>query len=403
MSFSTIANLIRLKPAGPAAERQSGLPVADAAGRSLLARELRPNRMSASAPGGAVEAQTLLVGLDFGASRTRVLAVVPGMAEFYLRRSLPTTVARLLSEDGKTISPYLHFGDEAVGKGARFETIHPWQSGDIADPAMARELARHVRDQMRRSEAVACRAVVAEPLTLSVEGRHHFQQALRGLFEQVIFLPRPYLAALGLQQQLRADPQPGTPATPAVVVDLGAGSTELCRMTGKYPRPAELAGVGFGGDHVVALVREGLKQEYPAFQPGTELVRGWVENFGFVGEPGSSIVVNVPVDGAERQIVLTQSLRRGCEAWLAHVQQLIAAQLATDPANNGQPVNIYLTGGGSRLHRLAHVLTERLGRAGFSGLNVSVVEEPELSLAALGALHAARQVRADQWPRFALD
>jgi len=402
MSLSTIANLIRLKPVAPAVERARNGPVTAGAGRMLLAREERPTRVPALPRDVAVEASTLLVGLDFGASQTRVAAVVPGVEEFYLRRSIASAVARLRSDDGKTISPYLHFGEDALGKGARFETIRPWQAGDIADPVMARELVRHVRDLMRRSETVFCRAVVAEPVTFSAEGRHHFQQALRGLFEQVIFLPRPYLAALGLRQQLLDAAGPSVGHPPAMLVDLGAGSTEICRVGGPYPRAGELAGATFGGEHTTALVREGLRQEYPAFQPDNALVRSWVENFGFVGEPASTVVVNVPVDGVERQIVLTQSLRRGCEAWLAHVQQLILAQCSVLPDGTGRPAQIFLTGGGSRLHRLVPVLTDQLARAGLTGLKVSVAEETDLSLAALGALHAARKVRDDQWPRFAL-
>lgn len=403
MSLATLAKLIRINPVAPDSDRPRLAPVNPGEARSLLAREERPSRITLPTDGAAIGRQTLLVGLDFGVSRTRVAAVVPGVEEFYLRRSLASAVARLASEDGKVISPYLHFGDEAVGKGPRFETIHPWQAGEIADPVMARELARHVRELMRRAGTATCQLVVAEPINLSSEGRHHFQQALRGLFEQVIFLPRPYLTALGLRQQLAPDASQVNANNAALVVDLGAGSTEICRLGGKYPRTGEMAGVAFGGDQAVVLIRESLRQEYPSFQPGRALIRSWLENFGFVGEAGSTVVVKVPVDGVERQIVLTQSLRLGCETWLTHVQQLIAAQLSGGPADTQSPAMIYLTGGGSGMQRLVPVLTERLARTGISGVRIETVEpEADLSLAARGALHAAHRVRADQWPRFAL-
>jgi len=267
---------------------------------------------------------------------------------------------------------------------------------------LARELARHVRDLMRRSDGLECRAVVAEPVTMSAEGRHHFRQALRGLFEQVIFLPRPYLAGLGLREHLRDDSSFPSEGRPALLVDLGAGSTEICRVGERYPQRSELGGVAFGGDHVDLLIRETLRQEYPAFNPGNELLRSWRENFGFVGEPGSTVVVKVPIDGVERQIVLTNSLRRGCEVWLAHVQQLIESFRGDGTGDGRRPAQVYLTGGGSRIHRLVPVLGEALARGGSDGLKLQVVEAADLSLAALGALHAAGRVRDDQWPRFAL-
>jgi rod shape-determining protein MreB len=255
---------------------------------------------------------------------------------------------------------------------------------------------------MRRSDAFECRAVVAEPVTMSADGRHHFRQALRGLFEQVVFLPRPYLTGLGLRQHVRNDPNFPSDDRPVLLVDLGAGSTEICRVGERYPQPGEMAGVAFGGAQVDQLMREALRQEYPAFQPGDALLRSWRENFGFVGEPGSTVVVNVPIDGVERQIVLTNALRRGCEVWLAHVRQMIESLTLGGTAEGVRPARVYLTGGGSRINRLVPVLNESLERSGNGGLGLQLAEADDLSLAAQGALHAARQVRDDQWPRFIL-
>jgi hypothetical protein len=255
---------------------------------------------------------------------------------------------------------------------------------------------------MRRSEALLCRAVVAEPVTMSAEGRHHLREALRGLFDQVVFLPRPYLAGVGLRQHLR-ERGPATGGNgPALLVDLGAGSTEAVRVGTSYPGSNDMVGQAFGGRQVELLVREALRQEYPAFRPDASQVRDWLENFGFVGEPISTVGVKVVVDGVEREVVLTNSLRRAGEAWLAQAQQLVELLLERGDNPGGRPSNIFLTGGGSRLSRLAPVLGERLARNGFDGLAVEVVESAELSLVAIGALDAARQVRDDQWPRFAL-
>ncbi len=402
MSLATIANLIRLKPALRPTESPRLTKPAAGGLRRLLAREERPAGPP-SAPGGPrVERQTLVLGIDFGASETRLIAAIPGVEEYYLRRSIPSVVASQLPENEKTLSPFLYFGADALSKGPRFQKFQPWQDGDIADPLMARELARHLRELMRRSEALLCRAVVAEPVTLSAEGRHHLRQALRGLFDQVVFLPRPYLAGVGLRQHLRETSTAADGPGPALLVDLGAGSTEAGRVGARYPGSNDLVGQAFGGRQVELLVREALRQEYPAFRPEASQIRNWLENFGFVGEPVSTVAVKIVVDGVERDIVLTNSLRRAGEAWLAQAQQLIETLLEQDGDAGERPTNIYLTGGGSRLNRLVPVLETRLAGNGFEGLAVAVIEPGELSLVAVGALHAARQVREDQWPRFAL-
>lgn len=402
MSLATIANMVRRKPVPPSTDSSRLTKPVVGGLRSLLAREERPAGPPSATTGPRVERQTLVLGIDFGANETRLIAAVPGVEEYYLRRSVPSVVASQLPEDEKTLSPFLYFGADALSKGPRFQKFQPWQDGDIADPLMARELARHLRDLMRRSEALLCRAVVAEPLTLSAEGRHHLRQALRGLFDQVVFLPRPYLAGVGLRQHLRQSSPAIEDCGEALLVDLGAGSTEAVRAGARYPGVNDMVGQAFGGRQVELLVREALRQEYPAFRPEPSQVRDWLENFGFVGEPASAVAVKITVDGVERDVVLTNSLRRAGEAWLAQAQQLIETLLEQGGDAGERPKQIYLTGGGSRLNRLAPVLAMRLARNGLEGLAVEVIEPGELSLVALGALHAARQVRDDQWPRFAL-
>ena len=139
---------------------------------------------------------------------------------------------------------------------------------------------------------------------------------------EVVFLPRPYLAGLGLRQQLVAQSTAADDPRPILFVDLGAGSTEACLIGENFPRPTNMAGLPFGGDHVESLIEKTLLQEYPGYHPTRAMLRAWKEEFGFVGEPQSKVVVKALMDGVERQVVLTQSLRCACEAWLEYVHEL---------------------------------------------------------------------------------
>lgn len=402
MSLTSIANIIRLKPSTRSEERPRFAAPSPSSGPRLLARATRNEAPPAESLEIGTARKTVVLGLDFGSSHTSVVGELPGVPEPYLRRRIPSAIALPTSEDGKTISPYFYFGDEATNKGPRFQKVRPWRNGDIDDPLMARELARHVRDLMRRSETLQCRAVVAEPGPMSPEGKHHFRQALRGLFEQAVFLPRAYLAALGLKQQLAEDSANNAELGHAILIDLGAGSTEGCLVGKSYPTAGDLAAVAFGGDHVEAMIQEALRQEYPAFRPERSMVRCWKDEFGFVGEPASTVVVKVPLDTVERQIVLTGSLRRGCEAWLVHVAGIAETLYHRGTEKNEAPRQIFLTGGGSRLVHLVPALTTTLAQRGIGNVEVQLAPEGEISLAAIGALHAARKVREDQWPRFTL-
>lgn len=400
MNLAAAANIIRLRRSG-AVEPDRTTNEPSASGPSLLAREDRP----ATGPVTQQirqEQKTLLIGLDLGTSHTRIAAVVPGVEQFYLRRKIPTAVAYHALPDEKTISPFLYFGQEATSRGDRFRVVHPWQDGDLADPVLAREFIRHLRELMRRQDLPCSRAVVAVPVTMSPEGRHHLTQAMRGLLDQVVFLPRPYLAALGLRDHLGEKALRELGDRQVLLADLGAGATEVCRMGSHFPGPQDMKGTAFGGAAVELLVQECLRQKYPALRPDRAMIRGWLENFGFVGRATHPVVVRLPVDGVEQSFNITQAISRSAEVWSMHVQQLLLDLLENGGGDKDQPTHVFLCGGGSQLDNLGSALGELLVRVGRTGVTFSTVEEKDLSLASRGALLAARKIRENQWPRFEL-
>lgn len=405
MTLPKIANLIRLRmpsrtQAPPRITEEKTEP---RSAMTLLAREERTEMTSSSQVARKTDRTSVVLGVDFGSSQISVCGQIPGIEEPYVRRCLPSAVAYQPPEnDENSFSPYLYFGEEALNKSSRFKRVQPWRGGDIEDPAMAREVVRHVRHMMRGADTLICRAVVGEPSLMSGDGRQHLRQAVRGLFEQVVFLPRPYLAGLGLKEALSDRRTAAVHHAPVLLIDMGAGVTEGCLIGREFPSPAEMSGVNFGGDQVELMIQEALRQEYPAFRPEPSMIHRWKDEFGFVGEPVSTIVVKVPVDAMERQIVLTQSLRRGCEAWLLHVVELVEKLVRRGTELGQRPAHLYLTGGGSRLVHLVPALERILGQRGLDDMGVELAPESEISLAAAGALQAARRVRDDQWQRFEL-
>jgi rod shape-determining protein MreB len=402
MNLQSLGNLIRLKPSGAAGAGEFPRFLDTVAGERSRRRtnELPANTAANESNATLPEhgRQPVLLGLDFGADTTRLIGRVSGVEELYIRRAIPSAVAMRNGDATSDTPVFLHVGEDALQKtDPRFKQVRPWQGGDIDDPVMARELARHVRQLMRRSETLECRAVVAEPATLTAPGRHHLRQALRGLFERVVFLPRAYLSGLALREELRREERPLEAGLAAVLVDMGAGSTEACLLGRRFPARDEIMGIPFGGSQVETLIQEALRQEYPAFRPSPGMIRSWKDDFGFVGDPVSTVAVKVPLDGVEREVVLTNSLRRGCEAWLPQVVDMIESLVRRGVAIGERPGHVFLTGGGSRLLNLVPALIAALAKRGHGGIRIEVFESTEVSLAALGGLAAAQRIREEQW------
>jgi rod shape-determining protein MreB len=405
MNLANAAKIIRFKPTALRGKVDPNfVPQTDADGRALLEKEMtvRANGVAGGpVPIGRTGTRTLLLGIDFGARHTRLLAEFPGVEQFYLNRRIPSVVAVLKKDDEKMLSPFLYFGEEAERKNNNFQRVRPWRNGEVVEPVFAREFVRHLRGIMQREHSLKTRVVVAVPTTMSSDSRHHFRQALRGIFDEVLFLPRPYLSALGLKrkrgQERSAD---GDAIRDSLVLDLGAGATEVGRIGRQFPSADEISGVSFGGDHVDLIIAETLRKDYPSLVPDLRQIRTWKDNFGHVGPTESQVVVRIPIDGTEQSIKLSNSLRRGCEVWVSHMVELLKLQLAKSAGGTGVVQDVFVCGGGRQMSGLAPVLTRLLSAAGYDGIHVQIFDEENTSLAAFGALTAARKVREEQWEKF---
>ncbi|GEM_PF-2414376 len=405
MNLASAAKIIRFKPAALRGKVDPNfVPQTDAGGRALLEKETT-SRANGGLAGpvsiGRTVTQTLLFGIDFGAHHTRLLAEFPGVEQFYLNRRIPSVVAVLKKDNEKTLSPFLYFGEEAERKNNNFQRIRPWQNGEVAEPVFAREFVRHLRGIMQREEALKTRLVVAVPATMSSDSRHHFRQALRGIFDEILFLPRPYLSALGLKRKRGPERSAdGDAFRDSLILDLGAGATEVGRIGRHFPSADEISGVSFGGDHVDLIIAETLRKDYPALVPDLRQIRTWKDNFGHVGPTESQVVVKMPIDGTEQSITLSNALRRGCEVWVSHMVELLKPQLAKPNAGVCAVQDVFVCGGGRQMTGLAPALTRMLSAAGYDGIHVEIFDEENTSLAAFGALEAARKVREEQWEKF---
>lgn len=401
MNLANAAKIIRFQTKNVKPESAANFVAQpDAGGRALLERDYKSLSTTNNDGVGSLSRRTrksLLLGIDFGASQTRLLAEFPGVEQLYLNRRIPSVVAMLKSEGEKTISRFLYFGEEAEKKSDNFKFVRPWQGGEIEDPVLAREFVRHLRSFMQREDALQNRAIVAVPLMMSGEGRQDFRVALRGIFDEVIFLPRPYLTALGSKGM----PLPGTVVGhPAIILDLGAGSTEVYRVGEHYPSSDEMEGVSFGGDDVDHLIAASLQKDYPAFVPDLKQIKNWKDNFGYVGSGDSPVVVKISVDGTEQSVGLSNALRRGCDVWVNRMMELLKPQLEKLSGHPAQSQNILVCGGGSQMSGLAPMLTRVLNLSGYESVHVEIAAEENSSLAAIGALEAARKVREEQWIEF---
>jgi hypothetical protein len=93
------------------------------------------------------------------------------------------------------------FGAEAIKNRLHLRLVQPMTDGVIDDLSAARDFARHIRSLINPPEDAELRAVIGLPANAERSARENLRQAVAGVFDRVILIPEPFLAALGYRDE----------------------------------------------------------------------------------------------------------------------------------------------------------------------------------------------------------
>ena len=188
-----------------------------------------------------------------------------------------------------------------------------------------------------------------------------------------------------------------------LVIDIGAGTTDLCRVYGTVPSPLDQMHINYAGDRIDAAIIEEIQRKYAGAQITKDMARRWKEDFSFVGgsEPDEPIIVDFSIEGKAMSLDITDCISNACEIIVdpivSSVKELIAG--SNPEYHDAFRRNIILAGGGSGIHGLGDMIEQRLADLG--EVEVLTVEDP-LELGAMGGLRLAMEVPEDMWKNLTL-
>jgi rod shape-determining protein MreB len=296
------------------------------------------------------------------------------------------------------------FGQAALKNRLYLRLVPPLQNGQVEDLQAARDFTRHLRQVLNPPQGAEVRAVIGVPANADRGARETLSQAVTGLFDKVILIPEPFLAALGYRDESRlGDPAYVDPVRNSLIVDIGAGTTSACLVQGYFPTTEDQVSLPFAGDKVDGLLAEAIRKSYPDSELSLFQVRDIKEHHSYVGKMEGAIVVNLVIGGKLRKLDLGEAIGNACELLLQRVFEavkLMIAQASTDSVAELMQ-NIILTGGGSRVRQFDAELQRLLVEDGYEKPRVLTVGENYKEYVARGALVAARQAKEAQWTRLA--
>jgi len=332
---------------------------------------------------------TLFVGIDLGTSRASIAA------SNGVREVIPTYVGYPKDNISKELlgaEPL--FGELALKHRLSVELVRPLAHGVIRDGKgksmsrnllAAQQLVRHLLQRTAPKHNEQVYGVIGAPARASISSKRILIDAARGILDAVMIVSEPFAVAYGLGILDRA-----------LVVDIGAGTVDLCRLHGTLPDEKDQIMVDKAGDFVDEKLSALIKKRYPEAQFTINMVRALKEQYGFVSDRSDRVKASFPVQGRPKDFDITNELRKACRSIVPGIVASIGELIATFDPEFQEAIrsNVILAGGTSQMIGLSAVIAQDMEELG--GGKVKCVQEPVFA-GANGALKMAQRMPKHFW------
>jgi rod shape-determining protein MreB len=345
----------------------------------------------------------ILVGFDLGTNASCILAGPAEGKDTTVSKVIPTVVgyAREGLLDGIIANnATLLIGEEALNHRLQMKVIAPLEDGIIAHVEPAKDFIRRVRAVVDPTNSAEIRAVIGVPANAGQPAREDIRNCAAGVFDRVLLIPEPFLAALGFRDESRlGQPNYVDPVTNSLFIDIGGGTSDLCLIQGYFPTADDQISLAFAGDAVDKLIEDDLQRTYPNNGLSRATIRAIKEEHSYVGPIRKPIDVKVLIGGKSHTLELGETIGRACNRLLEKIYPALTTLISRASSDSVAQLlqNIVITGGGSRIRGLDTVLQQKLADDGFESPKVRVAGAEYKRFVAVGALKAARSAREDQW------
>lgn len=340
-----------------------------------------------------------LVGVDLG-TNTSVIAASHQGKKLKLANDVVTTVVGfpkdgiipgILPNDTDAL-----FGTEALDYRLHLDLKWPLKEGGVDDVETCQLFATHLRRIVAAEVSVPLWGVVGAPANSTSEQQRDLRRTMIDVFERILIVPEPFLAAMGLRDDSRF--AKNDPTKHSLIVDIGAGTTDLCLVRGYYPTAEDQISFPQAGNFIDELIVQSVRKRYPDLKLSPVTITQLKEDHSFVSGHGDEAKVKVYADGRPRIVDFTDIIAEACDALVPLILKGIKDLLARCDSDSIVNVmeNIIVTGGGSQIRGLCQKIGQTLLAEGYDCVR-TVTPTDYKRLVANGAIKIAEHARDDQW------
>lgn len=343
------------------------------------------------------ESRILNVGIDFGTSNS-IIASDNGV-----RASVPSYVG--FPKDmiaRKLLGKEILFGDEAIKHRLSCNVFRPLELGVLKhsdhlkeNPAgynqtvdVAKKLLEHLIDMATqgRPEDFIIRAVIGAPALASENNKQALIDISDGILDYVQVASEPFTVAYGMNL-----------LNNALVIDIGAGTVDLCRMQGLFPTKEDQITTYKAGDFIDNVFFDLIEAKYPDANYTLNMLKRFKEENAIITANSEKLYITLPVQGKPTALDVTEELRQACRAIMPEIAEGIKYLVSTyDPEFQDElKENIIIAGGGSQIAGLCEEL-EKFMQETLGYGNVKKISDPVFA-GANGALAYCKDLPEEEW------
>lgn len=334
------------------------------------------------------DSETVYIGIDLGTSRTSITTSTGVRTTVWSYVGYPEDHVAMKMLGGRDRI----FGEEAVANRMSVDLHRPLAKGVIKDDEKSRkavhDLFEHVMEQAEIPKGSTIYGVIGAPAEASVDSKAAIIEAASDFMDSIVVCSEPFAVAYGLD--FLGD---------TLVVDIGAGTVDLCRVHGTMPKPEDQRTHHNAGDSIDEKFTELVRAKYPEAQFSMQMIRDIKELNSSVSKNMDPVRATLPVKGKPQEFDVTEQVYEACYSLVPPTVEALQDLIATyDPEFQAKMRNhVLLGGGGSQIKGLARAVEEALGEYG--GGKVRAVEEPQFA-GSNGALKIALDLPEKYWQEF---
>ena len=336
-----------------------------------------------------------LLGIDLGTSRSSIVSMSGARktVETYVGYPKDAVSRKFLKAD-------IIYGRAALDNRLAVDLYRPLEKGVIKgtrddDKSVAEEqqknleaakhLLHHMIDLIHPGRDEVLFGVIGVPSRATAKNKQAILDIAHDVLDSVMIVSEPFTVAYGMEKM-----------SDVLVIDIGAGTTDLCRMHGTVPTEDDEISYPIAGDAVDQRLYELIKQRYPNAQLTVNMCKQFKEQYGFVSDAKDKIEVLIPVDGKPTPHDITNEVRQACEILIQPIVEGIQKLVSSFNPEFQERLrnNVVLSGGGGMMDGLNKRIEDAMKAIG--GGRVAVVEEP-LYAGANGALQLAVDMPGEYW------